>query len=243
MIIGAFIDPKKTGRVDKELFVKSINRYYCPDSLANGILCIDLENEAYSNLFKFDSESAEFREASEQFIWMIKTIKKMCPNMKVGVYALPYRTYHTSPKSDKNKLDVILSLCDYIFPSLYTMYPDRQIKKSRNEKYLKENLESALEYGIRLNMPVVPFMWSLVHPSNKLYGGQLVSKNEVVQNINFIKNFKYKNRSVSGIVWWDPDYKSFSKMIKSDIKTEKKEPKSVQSELLKDYLDSFIKQK
>ncbi|MNY23887.1 hypothetical protein D3C86_1575710 [compost metagenome] len=123
------------------------------------------------------------------------------------------------------------------------MYPDRQIKKSRNEKYLKENLESALEYGIRLNMPVVPFMWSLVHPSNKLYGGQLVSKNEVVQNINFIKNFKYKNRSVSGIVWWDPDYKSFSKMIKSDIKTEKKEPKSVQSELLKDYLDSFIKQK
>ncbi|MBW4360345.1 hypothetical protein [Flavobacterium taihuense] len=239
-MISTYIDPKKTGKVDKELFIKVINRYY-PDSLANGILCIDLENEAYSNLLKFDSETFEFREASAQFTWMIKTVKKMCPNVKVGVYALPFRTYYANSHMNSRKLDAILSLSDYIFPSLYTMYPDSQIGKSRNQKYLRENLEFALDYGVRLNKPVVPFIWNLVHPSNKLYGGQLVSKEEVLQNITFIRNFKYKNKSVQGIVWWDPDHKSFSKMNKTDVKIEGKEPKYIQSELLKDYLDSFIK--
>ena len=242
LMLGLHIDPKSTGIVDKELFVKHIFNFY-PDPNVMAVLCIDLENEAYTSLFKFDKGTVEFKEAKDQFIWMIKTVKAMRPNVKVGIYGLPLRTYYANSKSTSNKLDEILSASDYIFPSLYTMYPNSQIGKSRNEKYLTENLESALDYGVRLNKPVVPFIWNLVHPSNKLYGGQLVSKEEVLQNIKYIEKFRYKNRGVMGIVWWDPDYKSFSKMIKTNLKTENKEPKYIQSELLKDYLDSFIKQK
>lgn len=239
LMVGAFIDPKKTGYVDKEVFIKSIS-FFFPNSKSSGILCIDLENTIYHNLYKFGINSTEFREASQLFIWMLQTVKKIRPEVKVGFYGIPFRAYYAN-KNNTSKLDVILSKVDYIFPSLYTMYPNKQIGKARNEKYLKDNLEIALDFGVRLNKPVVPFLWNLVHPSNKKFGGQLVDKNEVLQNIDFIKKFKYKNKSVVGIVWWDPDSNSFSKMIKSKVKSYNEDPKAIQSELFKDYLEVYMK--
>lgn len=240
LMISGHIDPKNTGNVDKELFAQSIVRYY-PDKLANGILCIDLENKAYSNLVKLDQSTAEFKDARDQFIWMIRKVKELRPNVKVGFYGLPIRVYYFKTSVTSNKLDEILSVTDYIFPSLYTMYPNSEIGKPRNEKYLRENLEAALDYGSRLNKPVIPFIWDIVHPSNKKNGGQLVSKDEMQENINFIKSFKYKNKGVVGIVWWDPDYKSFARMNKSKLNIEEKEPKFVQSQIMKDYLSSYIR--
>ncbi|MBF4465675.1 hypothetical protein [Flavobacterium sp. LC2016-12] len=239
LMLQIHIDPKNTGKVDQEVFIRSVKGFF-PDSTSSGILCIDLENQAYKNLYNYDINTPEFKEASALFIWMLKKVKEIRPNVKVGFYGIPFREYYTN-KKNTSKLDVILSGVDYIFPSLYTMYPDKQIGKSRNEKYLKDNLQVALEFGIRLNKPVVPFVWNIIHPSNKLYGGQLVDKNEMIQNIEFIKKFKYKNTSASGVVWWDPDSKSFSKMNKTKLDIQEQEPKYIQSKLFQNYLDPYIK--
>jgi hypothetical protein len=236
LMIQGYIDPKNSGNVDKKFFVNYINRFY-PESTIKMVLCIDLENKAYTNLLKFRPDTVEFQDAQNQFLWMINTVKKMRPNVKVGIYGLPIRTYYANSKTINNKFDVILSAADYIFPSLYTMYPDRQVGRSRNELYLKENLIAALKYGIRLHKPVIPFVWSVVHPSNKLYGGQIISKEEVLSNINFIRNFKYKNTKTLGIVWWDPDYNYFLKLTKTNIKTDNK---YLQSDILENYLNSYI---
>lgn len=241
LMLGSQIDPKNAGRVDQELFVKSITAFY-PNSKIRGVLCIDIENKIYQDLFNFELGTIEYTNASGQFIWMLKTVKELRPNLKVGIYGIPFRAYYPTTKNTA-KLDIVLSLVDYIFPSLYTMYPNNQnrIGRERNEKYLSDNLRTALEYGVRLNKPVIPFIWDVVHPSNKEFGGRLVSKKELLQNINFIKNFRYKNTSVKGIVWWDPDYKSFSKMVRTDLKSENNEPKNLQSKIFKDYLQAYIK--
>lgn len=239
LMVQAHIDPKNSGKVDKQIFIQSTRKFF-PDSLSTGVLCIDLENKAYQNLYNYDSNTPEFKEASDLFLWMLNKVKEIRPNIQVGFYGIPFREYYAN-KNNTQKLDVILSKVDYIFPSLYTMYPDKQIGKSRNEKYLKDNLQVALEFGIRLNKPVVPFVWNIIHPSNKLYGGQLIDKNEMLQNIEVIRNFKYKNTSVSGVVWWDPDYKSFSKMNKTKLDMQEQEPKYIQSQLFQNYLDPYIK--
>lgn len=238
LMLGWYIDPKNKGIVDKELFIKNIVKFY-PDLSSNGVLCIDLENKVYRDLADYNAGTLRYQKASSPFVWMLKTVKKMRPNVKVGIYGLPFRAYYPNAKNT-NKLDVILSCADYIFPSLYTMYPDNQIGKSRNEKYLKENLSIALEYGIRLKKPVIPFVWSVVHPSNTLSGGQLLSSNEVVQNLKLIENFSYKNTKVKGVVWWDPDANYFSKMVKTQMKSPNSDPKYLQSKILQDYLHSYL---
>ena len=238
LMLGWHIDPKNKGVVDKESFIKNIIKFY-PNLSSNDILCIDLENKVYRDLADYDAGTAGYQKASSAFVWMLKTVKKMRPNVKVGIYGLPFRAYYPNAKNT-NKLDVILSCADYIFPSLYTMYPDSQIGKLRNEKYLKENLSIALEYGIRLKKPVIPFVWSVVHPSNTLSGGQLLSSNEVVQNLKLIENFSYKNTKVKGVVWWDPDANYFSKVVKTQMKSTNNDPKYLQSKILQDYLHSYL---
>lgn len=238
LMLGWYIDPENKGIVDKELFVKNIVKFY-PDLSSNGVLCIDLENKVFKDLADYNAGTLQYQKASSAFVWMLKTVKKMRPNVKVGIYGLPFRAYYPNAKNT-NKLDVILSCADYIFPSLYTMYPDSQIGKLRNEKYLKENLSIALEYGIRLKKPVIPFVWSVVHPSNILSGGQLLSSNEVVQNLKLIENFSYKNTKVKGVVWWDPDANYFSKVVKTQMKSTNNDPKYLQSKILQDYLHSYL---
>lgn len=241
LMVGAHIDPKNKGFVDREVFQKNIQKAYVNKN-ESGVLVLDLENKPFKDLYKFDKGTIAFEKAAEEFIWMLKTVKKLRPNVKVGIYGLPYRAYYPHTKNT-DKLDKILTHTDYLFPSLYTMYPDRQIGKKRNTKYLKENIETALKFGIRLDKPVVPFVWSMVHPSNKLHAGELVSKSEMIDNIKFIKNFEYKNEKVYGVVWWDPDERSYGNMRKKSNTNKIKNFKEEQSKVFKEYMSKFGKRK
>ncbi len=81
------------------------------------------------------------------------------------------------------------------------------------EAYLRLNLENAFFYGIKLKKYVIPFFCSFIHPSNLLYGGILLSKNEITDYLNYILNYKRDRSFVIGIVWWEPNYKYFSKVV------------------------------
>lgn len=237
LFLGLHIDPNNKGIVDKQAFLRNINKFY-PNKNDSTLLVLDLENKLFKDLYTYDEGTVEFENAASEFSWMLKTVKKLRPNVKVGLYGLPFRAYYPHSKNT-TKLDKVLIHSDYLFPSLYSMYPDKQIGQKRNLKYLNDNLTIALQFGERLNKPVVPFVWNLVHPSNKLYRGELISKNEMIQNINFIKNFSYNNNKVLGIVWWDPDNNSFNRMLQKSQNKIKNKPKELQSELFLEYIEPF----
>src|SRR5690606_16326726 len=148
---------------------------------------------------------------------IINVIKKTRPNVKVGVYGLPFKFYYPSQRqyNANNKLDVLLEQVDYISPSLYFDYPDMQRGASANRSFLKSNLDYVLSTGIRLNKPVVPFVWHMIHPSNKKFGGDLIDRDELHNHLNFIRNYTVSGRKVAGLLWWEPSYGSFSTYIKT----------------------------
>ncbi|MEO5893095.1 MAG: hypothetical protein ABIQ31_22790, partial [Ferruginibacter sp.] len=97
IMVQAFIDPQNKGEVDKKTFINNINKFY-PDSLTSAILCLDLENKAYDNLRSYNKKNKFFKNAAAIFIWMVKTVKTMRPNVKVGIYGLPLRFYYSQSK-------------------------------------------------------------------------------------------------------------------------------------------------
>jgi hypothetical protein len=235
LITQHFIDPKNVGIVDLDLLEKNIIRIF-PNKSANELICLDLENSLFYDLSKYKKTDSRYKNAEQKFISMIRLVRKLRPNLKIGIYALPQRYYYDQSKeTDLTKYDSILQNCDVIMPSLYLFYPDKQVGKNANISYLEKNLRQALSYGSRLNKPVVPFVWSMIHPSNKRYAYQLVSKGEMKNYIQTIRNFTYKNSSVSGIVWWEAEDSIFANWYKGAYKSQP--GKGMQDNIILDYFD------
>lgn len=199
------IDPSRNGGIDFEEVKQNLDKYYPSSSTSDEVLVIDLENKNYKKLKDAQINSVEYKVAIEQFVSLIKFIKKEKPNVKVGVYGMPYRYYYKSDadRNSNQKLDPILELTDILFPSYYIFYPAKQKGIEANYKYLKQNLDVAFEYGKRLNKPVVPFVWHQVHPSNRKYGGEAIPKDELSKYLDLIMSYKSSNgQTADGLVWW-----------------------------------------
>lgn len=136
---------------------------------------------------------------------MISDIKEFRPNVRVGIYGFPFTFFYDSQRkfNADYKLNQILELCDYISPSLYSQYPIKEIGQEKNDNFFRENLAYSLEVGAKLNKPVIPYVWHIVHPSNKKHGGEVLSVEEMVSNIEFIANFSSNGRKVEGVIWWE----------------------------------------
>ncbi|WP_312903112.1 hypothetical protein [Chryseobacterium taichungense] len=169
------------------------------------LLIIDWEKEDFWNLKK-KVETNEFINAEAEFIKLIDFIKRLYPSQKLGIYGLPFKVFINinAAYNEKNKFDRILSKVDVICPSMYFDFLDIEKGRSNNYQYLKNQLNVSLDYGLRLNKPVIPFIWEVVHPNNKKYGGGLIPKQEFEEKINYIKKFQYKDRRISGLIWWAP---------------------------------------
>jgi len=234
LITQHYIDPQNKGIVDLELLKRSIISSY-PSGNSKEVICLDLENSLFNDLIKYPSNNRKFKIAEAAFISMINCVKKIRPNLTVGIYSLPQRFYYGNPAgNDRKKFDNILKICDVIFPSLYILYPDQQIGKAANSGYLKKNLDLALEYGRRLNKPVIPFIWGMIHVSNKKYAYKLVSVDEMKSYIALIRNYKKNGESASGVVVWETKESIFENWY-SKYYGDKPAIK-LQDKLLKDYL-------
>lgn len=204
--MGAFyIDPNKREVFDKEQIKKGLDRMF-PGGKANGFLCLDWEGACYQDLKNSDKGSPELARAVRQFRELVLFVKNLRPNVKVGIYGLPFKINSESQMkfNANNKFDEILSLCDYISPSIYLSSPDKQLGKSENEKFLKRNLDIALETGNRLRKPVIPYFWYRVHPSNKSYGNWIISQDEMERYLRIIRDYSFNGRRVEGVIWWEP---------------------------------------
>lgn len=205
-----YIDREKKGVINYIYVDEGLNKLY-PNKYESGFLCLNLENKIYQNVKNFKSGQVQFENSIDLLKGLIKYVKTKRPNLMVGIYGMPFNYYYDIQKKvgESNKLDELLREVDYISPHLYIYYPDKQKGKEANIGYFKKNLKVALEYGKRLNKPVIPYVWYLIHPSNKKYGNELIGKKEMVNYLNTIKNYVYLNQSVNGIIWWEPGITSY----------------------------------
>ena len=83
-------------------------------------------------------------------------------------------------------------------------YSENQRGSSYVTEYIEENLSLFLDYAKRVNKPVIPYVWYRVHPSNKKFGSELISKERMDLYLNKIKYFEHDGKKVEGIIWWEP---------------------------------------
>jgi len=220
ILLGYMIDPKRQEVADYKRVKKSLETLF-PNANQEGVLCIDWENKLYqnirgNNITRIKSVSnKEYLKGEKEFINLIKFIKKLRPNVKVGIFEMPFRVYSNSEiiKNTNQKLDPILKHVDIIFPCIYIPFPAKVKSIQSNYDFLKINLDLAFNYGDRLKKPVIPFVWYLYYSPDNTYRKELIPKDELWEYIKYIESYKSSsNKRVSGIVWWDTPT-SYSKTL------------------------------
>lgn len=157
------------------------NPTYVRESLRNRfggsppkVIVLDVEHWPVGS----DVSSSERAANIEKYIAVVDAARAALPNVLFGFYSvLPVRDYWASVKGDADalkawraanaQLAALAEHVDFIAPSLYTFYADR----NGWQKYARFNIEEAKKYG----KPVYPFLWPLYHPSNRLLGERPIS--------------------------------------------------------------------
>lgn len=238
---GYTVDPKTKGEIDVAATIAAIESMY-PEEDATGFLAINLEGELYKSLKNYPAGHEKARFAIQQYQLLVKTVKEIRPGLDVGIYGFPFSFYYDSQRraNDNNKLDPILEICDYISPSLYSAYPNKEVGAERNQQYLAENLVFSLEIGQRLGKPVIPYVWHIVHPSNKDHGGEVLSVDEMAENLKFISNFKHNGNQVKGVIWWESSEAGRQALFDRTQQFQSKGiPNPDASSLIMEYLDAI----
>lgn len=228
MISRRHIDPKRNNKTDYNSVKKYLQKHF-PEKEAEGTLVIDLENKFFKGLKENKKSSKNFEKSKNEFINLIEFIRDERPCLIIGVYGMPFRIHKKSQKvrNENKKLDPILELTDILFPSIYVFNPAKQKGTDYNLNYFEINLNTALEYGERLGKPVVPFVWYLVHESNKKYGLEAIEKDEMAEYLQFILNYEAHGEVVAGIAWWEGNTPYNKQQVKTNIINDKKNKKEV----------------
>lgn len=224
MITLGHVCPPGTDIVDFERLRKRVVSLF-PNEEDEGLVNINIENNWFENLKRFSVEDQEYKGAASKFISIIKYIKKIRPQAKVGIYGIPFRFNFNNQRTANlgNKFLDILSHCDYISPSLYISYPEKQRGRLWNLNFFKANLDVSFKLGRDLKKPVIPFFWYMINPYNKKYGYEVLEKETVHRYIRFLKQYSSYGQNVHGIIWWDPSAPSFQKAIENSIKGERRQ--------------------
>lgn len=226
-----YLDRNKENRISLYQLEQGLNRLI-PNREDSVFVSIDLENAIYNNLKSPDREKRKI--ASYQFVEMIRFIKEKRPNIKVGIYGLPFSFNYESQKLSNHYRDLkcVLKEVDYISPSLYFSYSEEQQTDAELYQYVQKNLNLFLKYAHKLNKPLYLYTWYLVHPYNKQYGMQIVSKERMKTFLDYVQSIDYKGTKVKGVIWWESSNSSYKL---------RDEPQKSITEILKEYTKSIKK--
>lgn len=207
--------PNRDGVLDEKSIIARLEIFF-PKKDDDSYLSIDIEGKVIENLKNGKPGEKKFEASKKIFLDAVNIIKNHRPFLKVGIYGLPSRVYYEGHyKNDDKKLYPILEKCDYISPSLYIIYPDEERGERANDNYFRFNLERSLKISHEIGIPVIPYVWPVVHTINKKNGGRLISPSSMKRHIEFIKSYEYKGIRASGVLWWEEpaDTKLFSKNL------------------------------
>lgn len=217
LIASSTIDPDNTNKFDSVSVRNFLDKAF-PDKNHSEIFVVDWEKELYDWL-KLPATDKRFVIAQNEFARLVSFIRALRPNLKIGIYGLPFRVYADKIRNINGpdfKFKKVLDVCDFVAPSFYFMYLDEEIGKNKHDLIFRNNIELSLEYGEILDKPVIPFIWELVHPNNKRFSNELVPLSEFVEKIDLIKSINHNGKSINAVLWWTPSklpekYLSFSK--------------------------------
>ncbi len=197
-----YIDRYDQDTIDYQQLQEGLN-VIVPDTLSADLLCLDLENQIYQNI---KSPKKRIRKrAVDRFVEMIRFVKRNRPNIKVGIYGVPFRFNYQYQKEYNHyrQLKSLLKEVDYISPSLYFSYSEKEQNDEKLKDYIESNLDLFLKYAKKVDKPLYLYVWYLIHPHNKIYGKQIVSKERMNFFLKNIKNYEYKKKKVQGVIWWE----------------------------------------
>ena len=200
------IDHQKND-IDVDEIKKNLEEIY-PNITDSGICYIDVEDPYSEKIKNLDGNDPEFIKNLNLFLNIIKTAKKIRPNVKFGFYAIPFTTFwnDTDDYFKKNeKLAEIYKVSDFLFPSIYLLYDSPEVPISRNIEYININTKKSIEIGLKYNKPVIPFVMHRYHPSNKRISWEALSDVAWRNYVSQILDTNYNGNFVQGILWWAAD--------------------------------------
>lgn len=204
-----YIDPKKKGVIDLNSLKQGIDKVI-KDANYTGYIVLDIENKVYNELKTNSIDHINYNKNIKDFVDMVNLVKELRPKAKVVVYNIPFAFSYENQKkyNDFNKLYPLLEVVDAFAPSLYLHYTYEQRNKRFFENYINNNLNLNFEYAEKLNKKIHPFVWYKIHPTNKKYGGSIIDSKQYLDYLNLIKNYKYKNKRVENIIYWESSNKT-----------------------------------
>lgn len=203
------LDANNKDVIDYKRVASWVEKFF-PNKNDEGILCVNLENKFYDDLK--ESGTSEYRTALDEFVNLLNFIKKQRPNIEIGVWGLPF------PLSNE-QLDPLFEASDIIFPSCYIPSPAEVGGIQANYDFIDGKMNKAFEFADRLNKPVMPFFWYLVHGPEKELRFERLSKEEMLKYIKYAGNYRSaKGSEISGIAWWDTPTPYSTNRIKDNFR-------------------------
>jgi len=203
------IDPEDDVTFDKNRVSKKIKKYF-PEENDLGYLIINWERKMFHDL-KGRNE-IKYNNAINQLTGLIKYIKKIRANVLIGVYGIPFRQ-NTIRNSNSHyptkKIMPVLELVDFIAPSLYILYSDKENTNKDNIKYLQINLERALKFGYALNKIVIPYLGYRYYSKYSIDSWKLIPPQEFKSYVEFIMKNNYRGKTIGGFIIWNGDFSDY----------------------------------
>lgn len=200
----AVLTPNRDGVVSEKSIRERLDLYF-PNKNDGGVVSIDLEGEIMEDLKKYGANDRRFKKSEAIYLNMVNIVKTYRPNVKIGIYGMPFRYFNrnTYKEADDKKLYNIFSKVDYLSPSFYIQYPEIEKGKDYNTEYLKWNLDRTLKISKDVGKPLMPYVWHVVHPVNKKYGGKMMDSAEMSTYITYMQNYTAYGNKISGVLWWE----------------------------------------
>ncbi|MBF9254112.1 hypothetical protein I2I11_12480 [Pontibacter sp. 172403-2] len=203
---NAIVEDGSENRVDEAKVRNTLQKlFHHADS--DGRLVLDWEDkDIFKALRDYPVTDSRYKRAEAEWRKLIGIIREMRPNVKIGIYGIPFNSWYETNIDKYNppgKYDELLSLTDFLAPSLYLAFADEEVGHARNLQYIRENMDVALNYGKRLNKPVYPFFWHRIHDYNKKNGYELMQIDVFAAYMKFISTYTYKGYKADGVYWWE----------------------------------------
>ncbi len=214
LITPGYFDKNGDNEIEVELLERTLTAWF-PDKNDDSYLVIDWEKQYFKDLKDELASSPAFLKAKNGFIELIEHIRIIRPNLKLAIYGVPYRfNYDFQRVKDNQKFDSLLLHCDFIAPSLYIPFEEPR-NSSRNKSFLANNLKDAIEISLRIDKPVIPFVWYMYSGAFENTQGRFISKDIMLGHLDFIQSYRHRNSGISGVLWWDPSDVAFQGLLKS----------------------------
>lgn len=197
---------------DEKKLLEDLEKQF-PDPNDSRYLTLDWEDHPFDVLYQNRNTATPLGTVVQQYIKLFKLVKSKRPNLKVGFYGLPIKEYwkrDQSWRSHNNNLDPILKIVDVIYPTVYIPYKEGVEAKAEDIlNFLKDNIESALMYGVKYNKPVYPYIWQRYHIANKTVALMPIPYSVFNKQMKVIYNTSYKGKKIDGTILWSAEFYYF----------------------------------